>query len=229
MKKLILQFLILAVISSTVLAQVSGGIWGVVYDAESGDPLPNAEVIVLKTGVGTITADDGKYALKLKPGVYEIQAKYLGYESLISKVNVVSGKFIKVDFFLRPTTITFEEITVTGGDSRSVFRINRIEHINAASVRNLYQLLQARIPGLNVIPNGGKMIDEGKLYFRGPVSATRGITPVIYLDGIRIDTYDLEDLNPFDIEKIEVIKGAAAATLYGTGASAGVILIYTKQ
>jgi hypothetical protein len=201
-----------------------GEIRGVVYDKEEGVPLYAASVIIVGTQLGSATDKDGKFVIRVRPGKYTLQARYVGYESQVKEVEVRSGETVEVNFYLVPITIKFDEVIVTG---KYITSIDASELENAP-VQNLLQFLQARLPGVNVMPQGGRMGDGSKLMLRGPVSLTMGITPVIYLDGVRIDNFALETINPADIDRVIIIKGAASTTIYGGDAAAGIILIFTK-
>jgi TonB-dependent starch-binding outer membrane protein SusC len=111
-------------------------------------------------------------------------------------------------------------------------------------VRSFSQLLQGRAAGVHVLPGGGKSGQGSRIVLRGAASVSQANEPLIYVDGVRIDNSSssgvntttagtswsgMDDLNPADIDRIEIVRGASAATLYGTEAAAGVIQIFTKR
>src|SRR5439155_3184322 len=140
-------------------------------------------------------------------------------------------------------------VTGTGGavERRSVGNV--IETINAESVletsapRSVEQLIGARTPGVIVLPSTGQIGTGAQIRIRSVGSLSLGTDPIVYIDGVRMDADPsrgpsqrggagasrLNDVNPEDIESIEIIKGPAAATLYGTEASNGVVQIITKR
>jgi len=149
-----------------------------------------------------------------------------------------------------------DEIVVTGtaGAARRREVGNSVARIDLAQVdepvANVEQLLQSRTPGLVINESAGMTGAGAQIRLRGSVSVSQSNQPLIYIDGIRVksDAYKknvppadfsgrsgnvtaspLADINPEDIERIEVIKGAAATTLYGTEAAAGVIQIFTRR
>lgn len=226
----------------------TGTIQGRVTDARTGDPMPGVNIVVMGTTWGTATDNQGRYTLAVRPGTYTIQARFLGYETASRSVTVRAGEAATVNFALRERAIDLEEVVVTGvareaarkeiGASIATLDVRRLED---APILNMSQLLQARAPGVSVLPGGGKTGEGTKILIRGPVSVTQGIQPIIYVDGVRIDNSTalgvwtggyswtgLDDLNPEDIERVEIVKGAASSTIYGTEAAAGVIQIFTR-
>src|SRR5437016_1478085 len=149
-------------------------------------------------------------------------------------------------------------VTGTAGLARVREVGNSIAQVNLSQVKdppaNMDQLLQARAPGLNVMQTGGMAGEGAQIRLRGAVSVSQSNQPIVYIDGIRVRSegyrrnrppFDdsnsnafrganyqaspLNDINPADVDHIEVIKGSAASTLYGTEAAAGVIQIFTKH
>lgn len=215
----------------------------------SGEPIVSAQVAVVGTNLGTFTNQAGEFLLLNVPaGSWQIEARMLGYRSVVQPVQVSGGGVVQLSFKLETAAIALDEVLVTGraaGTARreigtSVVSIST-EDLELAPVANVTQLLQSRVPGVAVLPGGGNAGQGGRIILRGIGSLTEDIEPIIYVDGVRLDNSKeswvssdaawtgLDDIDPEDIERIEIIKGAAAATLYGTEASAGVIQIFTKQ
>jgi TonB-dependent SusC/RagA subfamily outer membrane receptor len=154
-----------------------------------------------------------------------------------------------VDFELRRSVIAMDEIVVTGtaGAQEKTSLGNSVGTIQAevlvqdAPIQSVVELLTARTPGLTLMANSGQTGGSSNIRIRGAGSMNGGYQPVFYVDGIRIEsgtveagsTYQggtaLDFLNPEDIESIEVLKGPAAATLYGADAANGVIQIIPKK
>src|SRR5690606_23639442 len=114
------------------------------------------------------------------------------------------------------------------------------ERVQTAAVTDVSQLLAAREAGVAVLPSGGYTGEGARIRIRGSSSLSQLNEPIIYVDGIRMDrsatgnapqgnASKLDDIPPESIERIEILKGAAAATLFGTEASNGVIQIFTKK
>jgi TonB-dependent SusC/RagA subfamily outer membrane receptor len=123
-----------------------------------------------------------------------------------------------------------------------VATVDASQAVERSAVENLTEILQAKTPGLTLMPGSGTVGTSANFRLRGAGSLYAGNTPTMYLDGVRVSTrtqgsFDtfgqvtsaLDAINPADIESIEVIKGPAAATLYGAEAAAGVIQIITKK
>src|SRR5690606_468951 len=230
-------------------AAVQGTIAGRVTDVRSGQPVVGAQVFIPGTGIGGLTDRDGRYALvngTPGPGVVLVQS--IGCATAEQMVTVVSGQTVTLDFTLVPEAIALDEVVVTAtGEARaremgtSVARITSRE-IQARPARNTQELLTAAAPGIDVLQNTGQPGAGATIRLRGNNSISQGNDPIIYIDGVRVyggstpthpaarqSASPLNDINAADIERIEVIKGAAATTLYGTEASSGVIQIFTKK
>src|SRR5690606_35123010 len=182
------------------------------------------------------------------PGTVVVRVQTIGYASVERTATVVSGQTVTLDFTLVPEAIALDEVVVTAtGEARaremgtSVARITSRE-IQARPARNTQELLTAAAPGIDVLQNSGQPGAGGTIRLRGNNSISQGNQPIVYVDGVRIyggatPTHPaarqvaspLNDINAADIERVEIIKGAAATTLYGTEASSGVIQIFTKK
>ncbi|MBK8058797.1 MAG: TonB-dependent receptor [Gemmatimonadetes bacterium] len=172
----------------------------------------------------------------------------LGFAPASAQVNVAAGETATLDFVIREAPVALEQVVVTAtGDVRRKEITNSMatisaEQIQNAPVANAQQLLSAQTPGVTVLANSGQPGAGGQIRLRGNNSISQDNNPIIYVDGVRIYsgvsptvTNARQTINPFndirseDIERVEVVKGAAATTLYGTEASGGVIQIFTKR
>ena len=227
---------------------IVGSLTGLVTDAGSGRPLSAAQVFIDGTGLGGLTNASGRYLIINVPaGTHTLRVELIGYTGASQEVNVADDQATTVDFGLSEEVINFDEIVVTGtaGQARRREVGNAIEQINIAEiaepVNDVGQLLQARVPGARIQFSSGNSGSGVDIRLRGNVSTALSNQPLIYIDGMRAkseptssqngaeDPYSpLNDLNPDDIDRIEVIKGPAATTLYGSEAAAGVIQIFTK-
>jgi TonB-dependent starch-binding outer membrane protein SusC len=237
-------------------AQQVGTISGRVTDASSGAPVPALQVHIAELGLGVLTTQDGRYTLSNVPaGTHSLQFLRIGYRSVTEPVAVAAGQNTVVNVQISQTALALDEVIVTGtpgGTQRraignAVVRLNAADVAATRPITNMQDVLQGRTPGLAIGRSGGNVGEGGFIRIRGVSSLTLGTQPLIYVDGIRMDNSTnlgpnlpttgagqaaasaLNDLNPNDIESVEVIKGPAAATLYGTEASAGVIQIITKR
>ena len=228
---------------------IVGSLTGLVTDAGSGRPLSAAQVFIEGTGLGGLTNASGRYLIINVPaGSHTLRVELIGYTAASQEVTVADDQATTADFGLNEEVIDFDEIVVTGtaGQARRREVGNAIEQINIAEVaepvNDVGALLQARVPGARIQFGSGNSGSGVDIRLRGNVSTALSNQPIIYIDGMRAkseptssengaeDPYSpLSDINPDDIDRIEVIKGPAATTLYGTEAAAGVIQIFTKQ
>jgi len=244
MKKLSTIVLILFLASAAVFAQKT--VNGTIKDA-SGVPLIGANVIVKGTSTGTITDIDGNYSLTVPEGYDMLEVSYAGFTTQEVSVSDVSTADIVL-----ATGALLDEIVVTGtGAGISKKRLSTtVDEIDAADVDKLPsnqidQLLQSNAPSAQIRLSSGQPGTSAIIRTRGPISASGSSTPVIIVDGIRVDNLNsnpelgigtggadisaLADIPVESIEKIEYIKGGAATTLYGADAANGVIQIITKK
>jgi TonB-dependent SusC/RagA subfamily outer membrane receptor len=234
-----------------ILAQQTGTITGKVTDAKGG-VLPGANVFVKGTRLGDATTTSGSYLVANVPaGTYTLICSYIGYYTMEVEVTVQAGQQATQNFTLKESVLQMDEIVVTGTGyetkkkelTTSVSTINA-RQIELKPVESIDQLLAGRVPGGVANPNTGEPGTGARIRVRGIKSATVSQTPVIYIDGVRVDNNDrfrlsnftggpsssaLNDILVGDIERVEVIKGGAAATLYGSEAASGVIQVFTKK
>ena len=236
----------------------TGTITGTVTDAASTRAMGSVQVHVVGTGLGTLTRDNGRYIiLNVPAGTHTVRAVSIGYGQTDVEVTVSDGGTAQQDFALRAQALGLDEIVVTGtaGAARRREIGNTVSQLNVAQdvvepPTNVDALLQARIPGMSITQSSASAGGGAMIRLRGNVSMTQSNQPLIYVDGVRVRSEGfaknvppvgysgrsnndvsspLNSINPQDIERVEVIKGAAATTLYGTEASAGVIQIFTKR
>jgi TonB-dependent SusC/RagA subfamily outer membrane receptor len=203
------------------------------------------------TGLGNMSMPDGRYRIENVPaGQTQVRAQMLGFGLATQTVTVADGQTATLNFELREQPLGLDEIVVTGqaGAARRREVGNAISQINmsdvAAPVSTVESVLQGRTPGVRVTFTDASIGSGAAIRLRGNVSMTMSNQPLIYVDGVRQagDSYrgggasgntkeasPLADINPVDVERVEIIKGAAAATLYGSEAAAGVIQIFTRR
>ncbi len=234
-----------------------GSVSGQVVDSASQRPLAGAEVYIAPTGGAPVTRvvranATGRYVLLGVPeGNATVRVRLVGFGPRERGITIRDGETVTADFTLAPRLTQLDQVVVTGTGGVTQRRAvgNVIETIKAADIlavapaRSVEQLVGARTPGLIVLPATGQVGTGAQLRVRGTSSLSLSNEPLIYIDGVRMDASSarglaqrggagasrLNDINPEDIESIEVIKGPAASTLYGTEASNGVIQIITKR
>jgi TonB-dependent SusC/RagA subfamily outer membrane receptor len=237
-----------------VVPQPTGVITGLVVAASDARPLASVQVSIPGTGLGVVSDSQGRYTISGVPaGEVTVRAQLLGYRTEERTVTVGSGETVNLDFQVSPQALDLDEIVVTGtagGEQRRavgnvVSRIDAAAVSEAIPIQDVGSMLNARASGVVVMPGSGMVGAGSRIRIRGASSFSLSDQPLIYVDGVRLNnqvssgpavqgfgsapTSRLSDINPADIESIEVIKGPAAATLYGTEAANGVIQIITKQ
>lgn len=229
-------------------AQQTGAVTGQVTAEGTGRPLGGAQVAFVDLNIGMLTNNsDGRFLVASVPvGTHEITVTYIGYRTVREQVTVQAGQTSEVDVRLASAAIGLDEIVVTGAGAPTERRrlgqtINSVDasEIALSPVTSVTQALQGRVPGMAGAVGNRETGQADLPVFRGLTSLSQRNTPIIYIDGIRMNnkgfrsaglfTDQLGQISPNDIERIEVIKGAAAATLFGTEASSGVIQIFTKR
>ncbi len=238
---------------------IEGTIAGKVTDLATKAPLDQVAVRLDGSGLGAVTTNDGRYMIRNIPrGTYRITARRVGYTPLTTTVAIVAAadSTATVDFALVavPTRLN-EMVTTAVGDQRRYEVGNVISTINAdsiaptAPITSLTDLISARAPGVEVEETGGGLTGSGEaIRIRGLTSLALQNDPILIVDGVRQDNaaggdiagYNiggdshptpsrLNDLDFSDIATIDVLKGPAASTEYGTDAANGVIVITTKH
>ncbi|MSR35997.1 MAG: hypothetical protein EXR95_05040 [Gemmatimonadetes bacterium] len=249
---------LLTLTAGAAAAQQTGRIVGRVTATESGAPLGEVQVFIPGTGLGTLTRQNGTFImLEVPPGPHPVRAERIGMAPVTQQVSVAAGQAVEVNFQMTTQALGLDEIVVTGtaGAARRREIGNTIAQINLADQPNRgnqsVELLQAAAPGIQVTKDSGVLGGGFNIRLRGNTTVSMSNQPIIYIDGIRmqskpfpngraaaaltsgagggVQANPLNSINPNDIERMEVIKGSAATTLYGTEASAGVIQIFTKK
>lgn len=219
---------------------------GQVTDGSTGEPLPGANVVIQDLNKGAATDIDGNYTIKaVKPGTYTIIVSYLGYKQSSQEMELAAG-MNTLNVSLEPDFIGFDEIVVTGAGvatSKKKLGIDVAsideEKLTKIQAYDLSTALTGKIAGAT-ITNAGQPGSPSTIILRG--INTMGVSrPMILVDGVEIDASTFEagstddlsdrfaDLDFNNIERVEVVKGAAAATLYGAQGANGVIQIFTKS
>lgn len=202
--------------------------------------------------IRALTDEAGQYTLTNVPaGQTQVRARLVGYSQILAQVAVLAGQTTDLNFELNRSVIQLDEIVVSGagGQVQKKQLGNTIATVSAAQfemapVTDFGTMISAREPSVVGLPSGGLAGQGARIRIRGTNSLSMSNEPVIYVDGVRVDNSGnfagrvftnggapsrLDDINPESIERIEILKGAAAATLYGSEASSGVIQIFTKK
>ena len=245
-----LTVLVALTVGAVPMQAQTGVIQGQVLDGASRRPVPSVQMLVVGTGIGQLTNSSGRFVLLNVPaGDHTVQATLIGYDAAVQTVTVAAGQTATADFGMSPTAIALNEIVVTGVGAETKRRalgtsvqVLSAEDFKLAPVQSVDQLLQGRVTGATVSATSANPGTGSLINFRGVSSVFGSQTPVIYVDGVRVDNDQstaavtggeqssaLSDLLTSDIERIEITKGGAASTLFGSDAATGVIQVFTRK
>ncbi len=220
-------FILMSLLSVVTFAQ-SRSVSGLVKDA-AGEPMIGVNVLVKGTTNGTITDFDGKFTLTNVGEKGALVISYIGYQT---QEVAIAGKS---DFtvVLSEDTETLDEVVVVGyGQMKKSDLTGSVSSVSAESLTakgttSALQALQGSVPGASITQSGGRSQAGFDVQIRGKSSLNADVTPLYVVDGIICS--DIDFLNPQDIERIDVLKDASSTAIYGSRATAGVVMVTTKS
>lgn len=224
----------------------------------AGNPIVGASVTVRNTTIGTAATANGTYELNanLKPGQYIVQFSSTGFKTSDKVLNLGTAATIELNATLAEDAAGLDEVVVTGtsaGTTRkqlgNYIATVKGADLNRAGASNVLSALQGKTPGAQIIQNSGDPAGSMSVRLRGISTISSSSEPLYIVDGVIVsnsarrvtntqDAYDglispqtnrMVDINPADIDRVEVLNGAAAAAIYGSRANAGVVQIFTKR
>lgn len=231
-------------------AQQTGTIRGVVTDSSTGRAIASAQVTIPGSTRGGVTNESGTYTIAGVPsGSVSLRVQRIGYAASTRDVSVASGATVTADFVLRPVATVLTTVVATGyGSSQRATVSAAIASVDSTAfarlpVTSIDNALQGRIAGVQVMQNSGEPGTGVSVRVRGPASLNAGNQPLYVVDGVPMlqGTFEqitstsgqrmtpISAINPDDIASIDVLKDAAAAAIYGSRGSNGVVLITTKR
>lgn len=232
-----LGLLFLFALAQPLVAQ-TGSISGTVTDSATGEAVGGADVVVVGSALRATTAATGAYTISGVPaGTHNVEARRIGYISLRrSGVEVPGGGTATADFRLALSLFRLQEVVVTGVASETQgvklpFTVGRVSAEQApVPPPNAVETIQGKVAGVTILP-GGQPGSGTNIVLRTPTSINKSNSPLLVVDGTILGTTTgiTADLDPSEIESIEVVKGAAGASLYGSRAQSGVIQIKTRR
>jgi TonB-linked SusC/RagA family outer membrane protein len=220
-----------------------------VTDAANQQPVGQAQVQIVGTTLGGLTGPEGRFIIRGVPaGTHQVRVLRVGYSEQKKQVEVAADQEATADFALTAVAISLSPVVTTAtGDQRTVEQGNSIAQINAtkiaaeAPIRSVDDLINSRTAGV-AVQTGTQTGTGSRVRIRGQSSLSLANDPIYVIDGIRMtsnlgsgfgtggnNASRVGDLNPDEIENVEIVKGPSAATLYGTDAANGVIVITTKR
>ncbi|MEM9142755.1 MAG: carboxypeptidase-like regulatory domain-containing protein, partial [Bacteroidota bacterium] len=240
-------FLLCMTVSALALGQTEYSFSGTVTDAGNGIPIPGASLVLENLSIGAGADFDGNYAFSttLAQGEYVLVVSSLGYSTKRIPITLGTSVQITTDVTLSEDLLSLDEVVVTGttvGVNKRTLG-NAISSVKAEDLVNngaiaVDQAISGKITGALVQQNSGDPAGGISIRLRGPSTVLGNSDPLYIVDGIIISNSSnqlvdlggnaqnrLADLNPNDVERIEIIKGAAAAAIYGSRSSNGVVQI----
>ena len=223
-----------------------------------GKPASAISVVIRNTTFGSATGPDGQYSINadIKPGTYTLEFSGVGFKTMTQTLQVSSAATYTSDVQLSEDALKMDEVVVIGSSLRASRKqlgntVNTVtsKQLTNTGSGNLTASLQGKIPGAQVSQTSGDPSGSVSIRMRGTSTIAGSSEPLYVIDGViisnattnvtnmnvpagnyaEIGTNRLADINPNDIEKIDVIPGAAASAIYGSRASNGVVLITTKS
>lgn len=241
MKKIALLLTLFSLFALQVVCAQSRLITGTVISSENGATLPGVSIVAKGTTIGAVTDIDGKFSINMPTDASTLVFSFIGMTT--TEVNVVGKDKIKVE--LEPSKFSVDEVIVVAyGSTTKEAKTGAATQVKTAQlvetpVVSFDKALSGKVPGLMVTTAGGQPGSNSSIRIRGTSSVNAGNEPLYVIDGIPVMTGDqsyasttsnaLFSLNPSDIESITVLKDAAAASIYGSRAANGVILVTTKS
>ena len=241
MKKLCVFLASLLLVGVQMVQAQTVRITGTVTSSEDGMPLPGVSVLVKGTTIGGATDANGKYELNVPTNAQTLTISFIGY---VAQDVAIAGRSV-IDVVLAPETQQIEEVVVVAyGTVKREAKTGSVssvkgEAISEAPVSSVDKMLSGKMAGVQVTASSGQPGADSQIRIRGTSSINAGSEPLWVVDGIPVmrgnQSYftntgnAMAALNPNDIESITVLKDAAAASVYGSRAANGVILVTTKS
>ncbi|MEO8337834.1 MAG: TonB-dependent receptor plug domain-containing protein, partial [bacterium] len=231
------------------VAAQTGTIRGTVSDSVTNRGVPAVQVTVAGSTRGAITSETGAYTLRNVPaGSALVRVQRIGFAAAEQRVTVPSNDSVTANFTLRPVAALLSTVVSIGYGTNSRQNVSSaISSVTAAEIANtplagVDAALQGKMPGVQVMQNGGNPGNGISIRVRGPASINAGNQPLYVVDGVPIlqenytqlglggqDVTAVTGLNPDEVATIDVLKDAAATAIYGSRGSNGVVLITTKR
>ncbi len=233
----------------------TGTVVGTITDQATKTGIPSVQVQIVGSTRGVISGSDGHYRLTAVPsGPVRLRVTRIGYAAATQTANVPTGDVATLDFVLSATQVTLDQVVVTGTqaterarESGNLVAVIQTDSVNKGAVQTFSDLIAGKAAGVNIEQNSGEVGTSSRIRIRGNNSISLSNDPLLVIDGIYVDNGSssiapdiftggagqapsrFDDLNPNEIENVEVLKGPSASALYGTAGANGVILVTTKK
>ncbi len=234
LKKLLMLALAVFCISSTTYSQ-SGTLSGTISNSATGETLPGVNIVLTEITKGTSSDSEGNFTLLNIPiGTYTVNVSFIGFQSIEQEVTVSSGENI-IDFELSEDIGLLDEIVVSGVADATPRRLLTVsvakvdaEKLNQVPATSISSALSAKVSGVTIRNTSGTPGGESNILLRTDNTLNVSSKPLLIVDGAIIEG-NLADINVDDIQDVEVVRGAAASSLYGSRAGNGVVVVTTKR
>lgn len=247
---LIFIFLIIAISGVSFAQSFNGIIKGKVVEEGTGLPLIGTNISLVGTTLGAASDREGAFAIRgVPPGTYTILVRFMGYKSVSKEIVVSASQEVTADFELKVDVLKLDEIVVTGMGGTQIkeklgVTISKVdaEELIESDENNIVAAMSGKIANVEITSFSGEPGATKFIRIRGQNTISGNTEPLFVIDGIPVDNSTrgitnggsvssnrISDLNPEDIASMDVLKGAAAAAIYGSRAANGVILITTKS
>jgi len=232
---------------------------GNVAESAQGTPIVGASVFLKNTNFGSVTDFDGnyKFTVDLEPGTYKLVTKFMGFSTKTTKISLNENDLVETNIKLEEDLLSLDEVIITGSSEHTSRRQlgNSIATIESKEIAdtgsgNPLSAISGKALGAQVVQNQGDPSGGFSVSLRGTSTVFGSAEPLYIVDGVIVDNSSqnvinlnadaqgtgfksgqnrLVDINPNDIDRIEVLNGSSAAAIYGSLASNGVVQIFTKK
>jgi TonB-linked SusC/RagA family outer membrane protein len=240
-------------VAATIAAAQTGTIVGTITDQTTKTGIPSVNVQIVGSTRGVVSGPDGHFRINgVASGPAQIRATRIGYAAATQTISVPTGDVVTADFALSATQVTLDQVVVTGTSANERLRetgnlvaVVQADSINKGAVETFSDLLAGKAAGVQIDQQSGEVGSSSRIRIRGNNSVSLNNDPLLVVDGVFVNnnsastptaiftggqqTSRFDDLDPNQIENIEVLKGPSASALYGTAGANGVILVTTKK
>lgn len=195
---------------------------------ETGESMIGVSVLVKGTTIGTVTDFDGNYTLEVPSGKNILEISYIGYKT--KEITIGNNSLINIK--MEPDTQALDEVVVIGygtvkkRDLTGAVASMKNEDVTSAPTSNVMEALQGKIAGMDIVKSSGQVGEDVSILLRGSRSIYGSNEPLFIIDGI---PGSYSQVNPSDIESVDVLKDASSTAIYGSAGANGVVIITTKR
>ncbi len=195
---------------------------------ETGESMIGVSVLVKGTTIGTVTDFDGNYTLEVPSGKNILEISYIGYKT--KEITIGNNSLINIK--MEPDTQGLDEVVVIGygtvkkRDLTGAVASMKNEDVTVAPTSNVMEALQGKIAGMDIVKSSGQVGEDVSILLRGSRSIYGSNEPLFIIDGI---PGSYSQVNPSDIESVDVLKDASSTAIYGSAGANGVVIITTKR